>query len=98
MKRGARNFAFLSRSGTDSEQAALCVRDLEARGARVQVFRGDAAIKEDVERAVTSIPSNKPLKGIVNAAMVLRVSCDHFTCSSIKLTLIVGRVVPEHDL
>ncbi|KAI1026382.1 hypothetical protein LB503_012850 [Fusarium chuoi] len=72
MKRGARNFAFLSRSGTDSEQAALCVRDLEARGARVQVFRGDAAIKEDVERAVTSIPSNKPLKGIVNAAMVLR--------------------------
>ncbi|KAL7757381.1 hypothetical protein ACKLNR_011908 [Fusarium oxysporum f. sp. zingiberi] len=72
MKRGARNFAFLSRSGTDSEQAALCVRDLEARGARVQVFRGDAAIKEDVERAVASIPSDKPLRGIVNAAMVLR--------------------------
>ncbi|KAM0075857.1 Reducing polyketide synthase dep5 [Fusarium odoratissimum] len=72
MKRGARNFAFLSRSGTDSEQAALCVRDLEARGARVQVFRGDAAIKEDVERAVVSIPSDAPLRGIVNAAMVLR--------------------------
>ncbi|RKK69506.1 Lovastatin diketide synthase mokB [Fusarium oxysporum] len=73
MKRGARNFAFLSRSGTDSEQAALCVRDLEARGARVQVFGGDAAIKEDVERAVASIPSDKPLRGIVNAAMVLQV-------------------------
>ncbi|KAF5651820.1 polyketide synthase [Fusarium sp. NRRL 25303] len=72
MKRGARNFAFLSRSGTDSEQAALCVRALEARGAQVQVFRGDAAFKEDVERAVTSIPSDTPLKGIVNAAMVLR--------------------------
>ncbi|PCD32678.1 hypothetical protein AU210_008924 [Fusarium oxysporum f. sp. radicis-cucumerinum] len=72
MKRGARNFAFLSRSGTDSGQAALCVQDLEARGARVQVFRGDAAIKEDVERAVASIPSDAPLRGIVNAAMVLR--------------------------
>ncbi|KNA98553.1 hypothetical protein FOXG_02884 [Fusarium oxysporum f. sp. lycopersici 4287] len=72
MKRGERNFAFLSRSGTDSEQAALCVRDLEARGALVQVFRGDAAIKEDVERGVASIPSDKPLRGIVNAAMVLR--------------------------
>ncbi|RKL20407.1 hypothetical protein BFJ68_g3112 [Fusarium oxysporum] len=72
MKRGARNFAFLSRSGTDSGQTALCVQDLEARGARVQVFRGDAAIKEDVERAVASIPSDAPLRGIVNAAMVLR--------------------------
>nr|ART35027.1 polyketide synthase [Fusarium verticillioides] len=72
MKRGARNFAFLSRSGRDSKQADLCVRDLEARGARVQVFRGDAAIKEDVEKAVASISSDKPLRGIVNAAMVLR--------------------------
>ncbi|KAF5540999.1 polyketide synthase [Fusarium mexicanum] len=72
MKRGARNFAFLSRSGTDSEQAALCVQDLEARGAKVQVFRGDAAIKGDVERAIASIPSDTPLRGIVNAAMVLR--------------------------
>nr|ART35008.1 polyketide synthase [Fusarium bulbicola] len=72
MKRGARNFAFLSRSGIDSEQAALCVQDLEARGAKVQVFRGDAAIKGDVERAVASIPSDTPLRGIVNAAMVLR--------------------------
>ncbi|KAF4958443.1 hypothetical protein FGADI_2365 [Fusarium gaditjirri] len=58
--------------GTDSEPAAICVRDLEARGARVQVFRGDAAIKEDVERAIASIPSDTPIRGIVNAAMVLR--------------------------
>ncbi|KAF5647464.1 polyketide synthase [Fusarium sp. NRRL 52700] len=72
MKRGARNFAFLSRSGTDSEQAALCVQDLEARGARVQVIRGDVAIKADVEGAVASIPKDTPLRGIVNAAMVLR--------------------------
>ncbi|KAF4494561.1 polyketide synthase [Fusarium agapanthi] len=72
MKRGVRNFAFLSRSGTDSEQTALCVQDLEDQGARVQVFRGDAAIKGDVERAVASIPSDTPLRGIVNAAMVLR--------------------------
>ncbi|KAI3583870.1 KR domain-containing protein [Fusarium oxysporum f. sp. albedinis] len=53
---------FLPRSGTDSGQAALCVQDLEARGARVQVFRADAAIKEDVERAVASIPSDAPLR------------------------------------
>ncbi|OHE97149.1 hypothetical protein CORC01_07590 [Colletotrichum orchidophilum] len=72
MKRGARNFAFLSRSGTDSEQAAILVGDLKARGASVLVFRGDAAVKEDVEKAVASIPVGRPIRGIVNAAMVLR--------------------------
>ncbi|KAF4990933.1 hypothetical protein FGRMN_8171 [Fusarium graminum] len=72
MKRGARNFAFLSRSGTDSEQAALCVKDLEARGANVQVFRGDVAVREDVEKTIASVPSDVPIRGIVNAAMVLQ--------------------------
>ncbi|KAK2612303.1 Reducing polyketide synthase dep5 [Conoideocrella luteorostrata] len=72
IKRGARNFAFLSRSGADSEQAAICVSDLETRGVEVQVFRGDAAVKGDVEKAVASIPSDRPIRGIINAAMVLR--------------------------
>lgn len=74
MKKGARSFVFLSRSGTDSEQAAILVRGLEARGANVQVFRGDAAVKEDVKKAIGSIPADRPIRGVVNAAMVLRVS------------------------
>nr|D2E9X0.1 RecName: Full=Reducing polyketide synthase DEP5; AltName: Full=Depudecin biosynthesis cluster protein 1 [Alternaria brassicicola]ACZ57548.1 polyketide synthase [Alternaria brassicicola] len=72
MKHGARNFAFLSRSGMDSEQAAILVNNLETRGANVQVFRGDATVKEDVEEAVRSIPADRPLRGVVHAAMVLR--------------------------
>ncbi|EXF75878.1 hypothetical protein CFIO01_00363 [Colletotrichum fioriniae PJ7] len=72
MKRGARNFVFLSRSGTDSEQATILVKDLKARGAKVQVLRGDAAVKEDVEKAVASIPDDRLIRGVVNAAMVLR--------------------------
>ncbi|CCF33226.1 hypothetical protein CH063_00138 [Colletotrichum higginsianum] len=72
MQRGARGFAFLSRSGSDSRQAAILVKDLEARGAHVQVFRGDAAVKEDVAKAVGSVPVDRPLRGVVNAAMVLR--------------------------
>ncbi|GKU10434.1 unnamed protein product, partial [Fusarium langsethiae] len=87
MKRGACHFAFLSRSGTDSEQARICVQELEARGANVQVFRGDAAVKEDVEMAVASISAHCPLRGVVNAAMVLRdglfqnMSYDNWTTS-----------------
>ncbi|KAJ2990433.1 hypothetical protein NUW58_g2948 [Xylaria curta] len=72
MKRGARNFAFLSRSGADSRQAAILVDDLRSSGATVQVFRGDASIKDDVRHAVESIPADRPIRGVVNAAMVLR--------------------------
>ncbi|KAH8692502.1 polyketide synthase [Phaeosphaeriaceae sp. PMI808] len=72
MKHGARNFAFLSRSGMDSEQAAILVKGLETCGANVQVFRGDAAVKDDVEKAVGSITADRPIRGVVNAAMVLR--------------------------
>jgi NADPH:quinone reductase-like Zn-dependent oxidoreductase len=74
MKHGARNFAFLSRSGMDSEQAAILVKDLESRSAHVQVFRGDAAVKDDVEKAISLVPADRPICGVVNAAMVLRVS------------------------
>lgn len=73
IKRGARRFAFLSRSGTDSEQAASLVKDIEAKGAVVQVFRGDVTILADVERAVASVPREYPICGVVQAAMVLRV-------------------------
>ena len=73
MKKGARRFAFLSRSGTDSEQAAILVKDIEAAGITVQVIRGDATVKADVERAVNGIPAEAPIRGVVQAAMVLRV-------------------------
>ncbi|KAK2749193.1 Type I Iterative PKS [Myotisia sp. PD_48] len=68
MEKGARRFAFLSRSGTDSAQAARLVRDIEAEGAIVQVIRGDAGSKEDVERAVRDVPQAHPIKGVVQAA------------------------------
>ncbi|KAL8982100.1 MAG: hypothetical protein Q9205_003293 [Flavoplaca limonia] len=72
MDRGARRFAFLSRSGTDSTQAAILVEDIEKAGATVQVIRGDATSKVDVDRALKSIPVDYPIRGVVNAAMVLR--------------------------
>ncbi|KAI0468799.1 putative polyketide synthase [Xylaria cf. heliscus] len=72
MKKGARNFCFLSRSGADGKGAALLVKDLEAAGASVQIVRGDVSIRQDVERAVASVKSDRPICGVVHAAMVLR--------------------------
>ncbi|KAI4118120.1 MAG: hypothetical protein LQ345_001759 [Seirophora villosa] len=72
MKRGARRFAFLSRSGVDATSAAALVKDVQVAGAEVSVIRGDVTKAGDVERAVQSIPSEHPIAGVVHAAMVLR--------------------------
>jgi acyl transferase domain-containing protein/NADPH:quinone reductase-like Zn-dependent oxidoreductase len=74
LEKGARRFAFLSRSGVDAPSAAKLVADLEAAGAVVQVIRGDATRRDDVVRAVKSVPREYPIRGVVHAAMVLRVS------------------------
>jgi NADPH:quinone reductase-like Zn-dependent oxidoreductase len=74
MECGARRFTFLSRSGADAESAAELVRQLQAAGAVVQVVRGDATSAEDVSRAVRGVPSEHPIRGVIHAAMVLRVS------------------------
>lgn len=74
MESGARRFAFLSRSGADAPSAAKLVADIEAAGAIVQVLRGDATSRADVERAVAAISKAHPIRGVVHAAMVLRVS------------------------
>ncbi|KAK8859176.1 lovastatin nonaketide synthase [Apiospora arundinis] len=72
MKRGARNFCFLGRSGADAKDAAVLVEELKAAGANVQVIRGDVSVLQDVKRAVSHIPHDRPLRGVVHAAMVLR--------------------------
>ncbi|KAF2846077.1 putative polyketide synthase [Plenodomus tracheiphilus IPT5] len=72
MERGARHFAFLSRSGADKSEAASLVQSLERSGANVQIFRGDASREADVASAVSSITANRPILGVVHAAMVLQ--------------------------
>lgn len=73
MEKGARRFAFLSRSGADSTQAAILVDDLKATGAAVEVIRGDVSVESDVQRAVKMISIDHPIRGVVQAAMVLKV-------------------------
>ena len=74
MNKGAKHFNFMARSGTDSKQAAILVDDMRKAGAFVQVIRGDATVRADVDKAMKSIPSDHPLCGVVHAAMVLKVS------------------------
>ena len=77
VSRGARHFIFLSRSGADKPEAAALVYELHelARSKypdlSVQVVRGDVSVREDVSRAISC--ATKPIKGVVQAAMVLKV-------------------------
>ena len=99
MKKGARNFAFLSRSGADSLQASILIEALKTAGANVQVIRGDASVRSDVDRAVRDVPSDRPIRGVIQAAMVLKV------CNCLALDLgdgqtdvdtALGWIVPQH--
>ena len=86
MKHGARRFVFLSRSGSDAKQASILVEDVKAAAVDVKVVRGDATVKADVERAVAGVPPEYPVRGVVQAAMVLKVGV-HIFANSRALTL-----------
>ncbi|KAI9370402.1 hypothetical protein BJX61DRAFT_96291 [Aspergillus egyptiacus] len=72
MERGARHFAFVSRSGTDKPEASHVVGLLKDAGADVQVFRADAASESDMVRIVQEVSAERPIRGVVHAAMVLK--------------------------
>ena len=69
MGRGARNFVFLGRSGSDNPAARDLIRDLQKQGAVAEVVRGDVGNREDVERAIDA--ARRPIGGVIQAAMGL---------------------------
>lgn len=72
MKRGARRFVFLGRSGADKPSARQLVTRLEKTGASVDVVRGDIANAADVTAAVAAcLATQRPIGGVVQAAMGL---------------------------
>jgi hypothetical protein len=73
MEKGARNFVFISRSGTDKLDAKNLVSSLIEAGANVQVFRADASNACEVARIVSEVSLTSSIRGVVHAAMVVQV-------------------------
>ncbi|KAG9606254.1 polyketide synthase, partial [Aureobasidium melanogenum] len=70
---GARNIIFANRSGMDKREAKDVVKQLEDAGARVRVFSCDVGIEAQVEQMVSdSVQEMPPIRGVIQAAMVLR--------------------------
>lgn len=69
---GARHLTVMGRSGFEDPASQRVIRNVEAEGCKIHLVRGDVTDKEDVKRAFKS--AAVPLGGIVQGAMVVRVS------------------------
>lgn len=69
---GAKNIAVMSRSGYDDSASQSVIYHLKAMGTHIDLIQGDITNVEDVRRAFAS--TNKPVGGIIQGAMILRVS------------------------
>lgn len=69
---GAKHIMVLSRSGYQDEKSQAVLHDLSTIGAQVDLVKGDVSNIEDVQRMFRQ--STRPVAGIIQGAMVLRVS------------------------
>lgn len=83
---GARNFVFASRSGTANKAASELVEHLGSLGAIVAVFACDVSEESQLDALIagTAERNMPPIRGVIQAAMVLKVSID-FSFYSISL-------------
>lgn len=69
---GAKNLIVMSRSGAGDERSRRVIRDLTSLGTMTKVCSGDVSVLEDVVNVFRN--SALPVKGVIQGAMVLRVS------------------------
>ena len=87
---GARHVILASRSGSDGEGVQSLIHEMEAISASLKVYACDIAnqgeLKKVIDKDAASMP---PLRGVIQAAMVLRVcqlSFLHTSSNSVRLT------------
>ena len=98
VENGARHLMFLSRSAGQNDLDKEFFRELAAQGCTAQSVAGSVAQMEDVKRAV--IVSDKPIKGVIQMSMVLRVcECSHLRLIPFRdmLTHLAGSIIQPND-
>ena len=91
VERGAKHLAFMSRSGADNSEAAEVIRAVEQAGASAKTYRADVSNEAEVRDVVNALMTERPIRGVVHAAMVLRVRPPFFEYTSVaKLTFPLG--------
>ena len=71
-RQGVKRLIVLSRSGYEDSRSKSVLTDLNSLGAQVDLVQGDVTLIEDVRRTFTQ--ASLPVCGIIQGAMILRVS------------------------
>ncbi|KAF2822312.1 polyketide synthase-like protein [Ophiobolus disseminans] len=74
VRQGAKNLILLSRSAVEAakNERAAFLQDLRTKGARVEARLCDIANRAHIEQTLASLNDMPPIKGCINAAMVLQ--------------------------
>lgn len=73
VEHGGRHFAFISRSGASKPEAARVIENIHnTPGTSTRVYRADAADEAAMQCIIYSLQAERPVRGVVHAAMVLK--------------------------
>ncbi|KAI0417121.1 hypothetical protein F5X98DRAFT_341481 [Xylaria grammica] len=73
VEHGARHFAFISRSGASKPEAARVIANIQkCAGTSTRVYRADASNEIAMQCIIYSLQAERPIRGVVHAAMVLK--------------------------
>ncbi|KAI1118581.1 hypothetical protein F5Y14DRAFT_462535 [Nemania sp. NC0429] len=73
VEHGARHFAFISRSGASKPEAARVIENIHnTPGTSTRVYRADASDEAAMQCIIYSLQAERPVRGVVHAAMVLK--------------------------
>ena len=78
-KSGAKHLAVMSRSGYADDKSRQVIKQISELGAHIDLLTADVTIASDVERAFQQ--TKVPVAGIIQGAMVLRVSTKFHSCA-----------------
>jgi NAD(P)-dependent dehydrogenase (short-subunit alcohol dehydrogenase family) len=93
---GAKHLAVMSRSGYADDRSRGVIKQINALGAHIDLLTADVTVASDVERAFRQ--TIVPIGGIIQGAMVLRVSGHPCACCNLfdrDLTPAFPRTVPS---
>jgi acyl carrier protein len=74
--RGARHIAVLARSGVNTQEKLGFIEQAAQDGVEIQMSKCDIGVKEQLSQVFCQLSAERPVKGVIHAAMVLAVSME----------------------
>ncbi len=98
VQQGAKNLVFLSRSGSTKPESKKAIEELSDKGARVTAYSCDVGNAEEVQEVLRQCSQEfPPIRGVIQGAMVLKVSRLQSNLIWATLTTLPGRNFSKYD-